>query len=82
MQFLSSNNYRETNIEKGFLDGISGTFKHTTYLPYVINNAQKKQRFLTLTLSDLCDAFGEVHHNLIDCVLEYHQCPRGYLRNC
>ena len=38
-QFLSSNNYIETNIQKGFVNGISGTFEHTSHLAYVINNA-------------------------------------------
>ena len=70
-QFLTSNNYIETN-QKGFVNGISGTFEHTNHLAYVINNARKSQRSLTVTLLDLRNAFGEVHHNLIDCVLEYH----------
>ena len=30
-QFLSSNNYIETNIQKGFVNGISGTYENTTY---------------------------------------------------
>ena len=71
-QFLTSNNYIETNIQTGFVNGISGTFKHTNHLAYVINNARKSQRSLTVTLLDLRNAFGEVHHSLIDCVLEYH----------
>ena len=28
-----------------------------------------------MTLLDLRNAFGEVHHNLIDCVLEHHHVP-------
>ena len=76
-QFLTSNNYIETNIQTGFVNGISGTFKHTNHLAYVINNARKSQRSLTVTLLDLRNAFGEVHHNLIDCVLEYHHVPEN-----
>ena len=38
-QFLSSNNYIETNIQKGFVNGISGTFEHASHLAYIINNA-------------------------------------------
>ena len=68
-QFLSSNRYIETNIQKGFVDGISGTFEHTSHLAYVINNTQKRQRYLIVTLLDLRNAFGEVHHNLIHYVL-------------
>ena len=74
-QFLSSNNYIETNIQKGFVNRISGTFEHTSHLAYVINYARKSQRSLIVTLLDLRNVFGEVHHNLIDCVLEHHHVP-------
>ena len=71
-QFLSSNNYIETNIQKGFVNGISGTFEHTSHLAYVINNGRKSERSLIVKFLDLGNTFGEVHHNLIDCVLEHH----------
>ena len=64
-QFLSSNNFIETNIQKSFVNGILGTVEHTNHLAYVINNALKSQRSLVVTLLDLRNAFGEVHHNLI-----------------
>ena len=71
-QFLSSTNYIETNIQKGFVNGISGTFEHTSHLAYVINNGRKSERSLIVKFLDLGNTFGEVHHNLIDCVLEHH----------
>ena len=36
-----------------------------------MNNARQIQQYLIVTL-DLRNAFGEVQHNLIDCVLKYH----------
>ena len=41
----------------------------------IINKARTKQRSLILTLLDLKNAFGEVHHNLIYEVLDYHYIP-------
>ena len=38
----------------------------------VINTAIIKQKSLVITLLDLKNAFGEVHHNLIPAVLRYH----------
>ena len=38
---LSSNDYIETNIQKAFVNGISGTFEQTSHLTYVTNNAEK-----------------------------------------
>ena len=75
----------ETNIQKGFVNGISGTSEHTSHLAYVINNAGKSQRSLIVTLLDLRNAFGEVHHNLTDCVLEHHHVPedvREIVKTC
>ena len=70
--FLASNNYIKSEIQKGFVPGMSGTYEHITNLSYLINHSRKKQKSLTITLTDLRNAFGEVHHNLIDTILEYH----------
>ena len=54
---------------------MSGTLEHISHLTYVINQARIKQRSVTITLHDLKNAFGEVNHNLIETVLEYHHVP-------
>ena len=38
----------------------------------IINKARTKQRSLVITLFDLKNAFGEVHHNFIQTALDYH----------
>jgi hypothetical protein len=42
----------------------------------IINQAKIKQRSVFITLLDLKNAFGEVHHNLIQSVLDYHHIPK------
>ena len=74
-QFLTENNYIEQNIQKGFTPKLSGTIEHTAQLAHIINKARTKQRSLIVTLLDLKNAFGEVHHNLIYEVLDYHHIP-------
>ena len=44
-------------------------------LAYMISKARFKQRSLIITLLDLRNAFGEVHHKLIQRILEYHYIP-------
>ena len=73
--FLTANNYIEHNIQKGFTPNISGTLEHTAQMANIINKARSKQRSLIITLLDLKNAFGEIHHNLIKCVLDYHHIP-------
>ncbi len=44
-------------------------------MAHIINKARTKQRSLIITLLDLKNAFGEVHHNLIYEVLDYYHIP-------
>ena len=44
-------------------------------MAYIINQARIRQRSLIITLLDLKNAFGEIHHNLIKSVLGYHHIP-------
>ena len=66
----------EHSIQKGFTPGISGTYEHTAHMAHLINTARRKQRSLVITLIDLKNAFGEVHHNLIKEVNNYHKIPQ------
>jgi hypothetical protein len=46
-------------------------------MAYMINQARIGQRSFVITLLDLKNAFGEVHHmNLIQSVLGYHHTPQ------
>ena len=74
--FLVENNYIEHNIKKGFTPKVAGTLEHTAHMAHVINTARIKQRSVIITLLDLKNAFGELHHNLIYEVLQYHHLPR------
>ncbi|CAB4011668.1 Hypothetical predicted protein, partial [Paramuricea clavata] len=63
------------NIQKGFTPNMSGTLELTAQMANIINKARIKQRSLVITLLDLKNAFGEVHHNLITSVLDYNHIP-------
>ena len=69
---LQKNKYVETSIQKRLTPGFSGTFEHITNMSHIINDARRRQRSVTITLIDLQNAFGEVHHNLIESMLKYH----------
>ena len=67
---LTANNFIEQKIQKGFTPNLSGTLEHTAQMTNIINQARIKQRSVVMTLLDLKNAFGAVHHNLIQSVLE------------
>ena len=73
--FLASNNFVERNIQKGFTPNLSGTLEHTAQMADIINKARIRQRSVVITLLDLKNAFGEIHHNLIQSVFNYHHIP-------
>ena len=73
--FLTTTNFIENNIQKRFTPNLSGTLEHTAQMANIINKARNKQRSLVITLLDLKNVFGEVHHNLISSVLDYHHIP-------
>ena len=73
--YLISNNFIEHSIQKGFTPNLSGTLEHTAQMADIINKARIRQRSVVITLLDLKNAFGEVHHNLIQSVLDYHYIP-------
>ena len=66
-EFLLKNEYVEISVQKGFTPGILGKFEHTAQLAHL--KAKKQQRSLIITLPDLKNAFGEVHHRLISTAL-------------
>ena len=75
LAFLSANGYIEHCIQKGFMPKLSGTYKQITQMSQIINKAIIKQRSVVITLLDLKNAFGEVHHSFIPAVLKYHHIP-------
>ena len=73
--YLINNQYIESHYQKGFMPGMSGTFEHIAEMSHIINHSRKQQWSVTITLIDLKNAFGEVHHSLIQSVLRYHYIP-------
>ena len=73
--FLKQNNFIESEIQKGFTPKMSGVSEHTSMMAYIIDKARIKQRSVVITLLDLKNAFGEVHHRLIKEVLAHHHIP-------
>ena len=71
-KFLADNKYIEQSIQKGYSPKLSGNLEHTAQMANIVKKARIKQRSLVITLSDLKNAFGEVHHNLLDEGLNDH----------
>ena len=73
--FLDKNGYIDRKIQKGFWPKVDGVSEHTEQLTHIITDAKRHSRSIVVTLLDLRNAFGEVHHSLIRSVMEYHHLP-------
>ena len=54
------------------MDAVS---EHCEHLSHIMRDSKRHQRSLVVTLLDLRNAFGEVHHGLIKFALEHHHVP-------
>ena len=57
-EFLTSNRYLNTNIQKGFVGGVEGVLEHTSLLDYIMRSAKRRQLSLYAVLFDLRNALG------------------------
>ena len=75
-KFLKENNFIEHQIQK-IRFRFTYLWDNRAHILYESRNRQssKKQQSLVITLLDLTNAFGEVHHILIKSVLSYHHIP-------
>ena len=45
--YLMKNNYIETNVQKGFTPGMTGTYEHTAQLAHIIQQAKKETAIIS-----------------------------------
>ena len=74
-EFLDQNKLIDKKLQKGFWPAVDGVSEHTETLTHAIRDSKRHQRGLVITLLDLKNAFGEVHHDLIRTALQYHHLP-------
>jgi len=78
-KFMSENNYLDRKIQKGFWKGTDGVTEHAEALVHMMGDAKRRQRSIIVTLLDLRNAFGSIHHNLIKFSLFYHHAPQIFI---
>ena len=84
LDYMTSNGYISTEMQKAFIHNINGTIEHNQVLQEVITHARQNSRTCHITFFDLKDAFGSISHSLIDHTLARYQLPdnlRTYIQN-
>ena len=65
----------DTNIQKAFVNGISGCTEHHCKLATIIREATVKHKSLSVCWLDLANAYGSVSHPLIQFALHHYNVP-------
>ena len=75
MNYMRDNCYLNTTVQKAFMDGVPGCTEHHLKLLSMLGEARKKHKSLCVCWLDFTNAFGSVHHNLIQYSLSHYHAP-------
>jgi hypothetical protein len=75
LDYMRSNQYLNTNIQKAFVPAVPGCIEHYTKLAAAINEAHTCHKSLCVCWVDLANAYGSVHHDLIKFSLNHYHAP-------
>ena len=70
-KFMLSNKYLDGSVQKAFMMATPGCLEHQFKLASIIQDARTKHKSLTVCWLDCGNAYGSVHHSLIDFSLKH-----------
>uniref|UniRef100_A0A1X7V0K1 Reverse transcriptase domain-containing protein n=1 Tax=Amphimedon queenslandica TaxID=400682 RepID=A0A1X7V0K1_AMPQE len=74
-RYLLQNGYINPNLQKGFISGVDGVLENILSLNSILNISNCHNLPLFMTFIDLRNAFGSIHHSLINDVLHTVNLP-------
>ena len=79
LQYMLLNNYLDPSLQKAFMPTVPGCTEHHLKLSSILSEAQSKHKALAICWLDLANAYGSVHHSLIQFSLRHYQAPPQFL---
>ena len=79
LKFMLLNKYFDTSLQKAFMPSIPGCTEHQLKLCLVLNEAQSKHKALAVCWVDIANAYGSVHHSLIQFALQHNHTPLQFI---
>lgn len=74
--FLLSNRYIDTSVQKGGIPGVPGCLEHTGVVTQLIREERESGGDLAVLWLDLTNAYGSIPHKLVEVVLEKYHVPQ------
>ena len=75
LEYMLANRFLNTNIQKAFMRNIPGCTEQFYKLLGAIQESKQKHKSITVCWLDLANAYGSVHHDLIDFTLQHYHAP-------
>ena len=72
---MRSNNYLDSHTQKAFLPTVPGVTEHQAKLASIIKAAKRCKRSLAVAWLDIANAYGSVHHSLIQFAMARYHAP-------
>ena len=76
LEYMVSNKYIDTSVQKGFMKTMPGCLEHIQALMEELKDAKTTKRQIYVVWVDLMNAYGRVPHNLILFALEHYKFPK------
>ena len=76
---MIENEYLDPSIQKAFMPATPGYIEHQMKLSSILSEARKKHKSLAICWVDLANAYGRVHHSLIQFSLVHYKAPKEFL---
>lgn len=77
--YLLSNGYIDTSVQKGGIPGVPGCIEHTSVLSKIIQDARENKGDLTVLWLDLANAYGSIPHKLVELTLRRYHIPDRFV---
>jgi len=75
-QFVTSNGYVDSAVQKAGIPGYSGCIEHAILIWSSVKQARRERKILSVVWLDLANAYGSVPHKAILAALEYFWVPK------
>ena len=80
LSYMMSNGYLDPSIQKAFMPTTPGCVEHHLKLAAILAEAKKKHKSLAVCWLDLANAYGSVHHSLIQFSIKHYHAPPRFCR--
>lgn len=78
LDYMVGNGYLDNSLQKGFMPNTPGCIEHHCKLARILHEARSRHRAIAVTWLDLANAYGSVHHSLIQFSLKHYHAPTKF----